>query len=109
MRRVLLDENLPRLLNRELTGFTVITVAEAGWAGVSNGELLRRAAEEYDVLITGDRSLSLQQNPAALSKIGLVVLATGSTKLEDLRSVAAELRQAVAVVQPGQIVHVPAL
>ena len=42
-RRVLLDEMLSRLLARELPGHRVSTVAQEGWTGVLNGELLRRA------------------------------------------------------------------
>lgn len=54
MKRVLLDENLPRLLKRELPGFEVHTVAEMGWAGVKNGKLLRLAEAEFDILVTAD-------------------------------------------------------
>ena len=39
--RVLLDECVPRALRRDIPGHEVKTVAEAGWAGVKNGELLR--------------------------------------------------------------------
>jgi hypothetical protein len=39
--RVLLDECAPRQRRAELRGHDVKTVAEAGWAGVKNGELLR--------------------------------------------------------------------
>jgi len=42
--RVLLDECVPRGLRDALPGHDVRTVAEAGWAGVKNGELLKLAA-----------------------------------------------------------------
>ena len=58
--RVLLDECVPRALRNDIPGHEVKTVAEVGWAGVKNGELLRRAAAAFDVLITVDR------NPAKL-------------------------------------------
>lgn len=61
MTRVLLDENLPRLLKRDLSGLAVHTVAEMGWAGVKNGELLLRAAAEFDVFLAADRNLPHQQ------------------------------------------------
>jgi hypothetical protein len=60
--RVLLDECLPRALRRELPGHEVKTVGEAGWAGVTNGELLTLAAGHFDVLLTVDRSLEYQQS-----------------------------------------------
>lgn len=57
-RRVLLDEMLPRLLARELPGHNVTTVAQEGWTGVLNGELLRRAeAAGVAVFITADRKM----------------------------------------------------
>ena len=55
--RVLLDECVPRALRNDLVGHAVTTVAEAGWAGVTNGELLRRAAGRFDLMITIDRNL----------------------------------------------------
>ena len=57
MRRVLLDENLPRQLKRELTGCEVRTVAELGWAGIKNGKLLRLAESEFDLFVTADQNL----------------------------------------------------
>jgi hypothetical protein len=54
VRRALLDENLPRLLKRELPGFEIRTVAEVGWAGIKNGKLLRLAEAEFDIFVTAD-------------------------------------------------------
>ncbi len=44
--RVLLDEQLPRHLAREIVGHDVRIVQQCGWAGLKNGELLRVAAAE---------------------------------------------------------------
>ncbi len=107
MRRVLLDEKQTRLLARELPGFFVQTVAEAGWAGTKNGALLRLAETEFDVFVTADRRLPHQQTLDRL-RLGVIVLTAGSTKLEDLRPVAPAVAEAVATIQPGQVVHVPA-
>lgn len=49
--RILLDENVDRRLKQDFAeGHEVSTVAEAGWAGKNNGELLRLAEERFDVL-----------------------------------------------------------
>ena len=106
MKRVLLDENLPRLLKRDLAEFSVRTVADAGWGGTKNGRLLRLAQEEFDVFLTADRNLPHQQTLAALD-LGFVVLSAGSTKLEDLRAITPLIRKAVADVQAGQVLYVP--
>jgi hypothetical protein len=41
--------------------FDVRTVAEQGWVGISNGQLLALAAAEFDVFVTVDRNLPFQQ------------------------------------------------
>jgi len=106
-RRVLLDEMLPRLLARELPGHQVTTVAREGWSGILNGELLRRAEDAgVEVFVTADRKMEHQQRLAGRS-FGIVVLNAGGTKLEDLHPVTGFLRDAVARVAPGEIIHVP--
>lgn len=48
--RVLLDEHLDRKLKWQFEpGVEAVTVAERGWKGVKNGELLRLAQAEFDV------------------------------------------------------------
>jgi hypothetical protein len=54
--------------------FDVMTVAEAGWAGSKNGELLRRAAGNVDVFITVDKNLVHQQNVKGLVPEILIAL-----------------------------------
>jgi predicted nuclease of predicted toxin-antitoxin system len=51
--KLLLDENLPHQLRRELPGHDCYTVAYMGWAGVENGDLLALAASAgFDALVT---------------------------------------------------------
>ena len=82
--RVLLDECVPQALRNELPGHEVKTVAEAGWAGVRNGELLRLAADAFDVLLTVDRNLEYQQNFSGLA-IAVIVLHAPSNDVAVLR------------------------
>lgn len=60
--RVLLDECLPKKLKREIEADFVQTVPEVGWASKKNGELLRLAEADFDVLLTNDQNLEHQQN-----------------------------------------------
>jgi hypothetical protein len=53
--RVLLDENLPHDLIEALVGHSISTVQGLGWAGIKNGELLKRAD---DLAGGGSRSTS---------------------------------------------------
>jgi hypothetical protein len=105
VKRVLFDENLPRLLKRELPGFEVRTVAEMGWAGIKNGKLLRLAEAEFDILVTADQNLSYQQ-PVTIFKLGLAVLKARTTKLEDLLPLVPALRVALDDLKEGQVCHV---
>ncbi len=71
---VLLDEQLPRHLARDLTGHQVRTVQQEGWARLKNGELLQRAADSgFDVFVTADQNLEFQQN-LSRARLGVVVL-----------------------------------
>jgi len=81
--KILLDECVPRRFRRHLAGHEVKTAPEAGLAGVKNGELLQKAAETFDVLITVDRNLSFQQNPWALP-MAVIVIHAQTNKLKDL-------------------------
>ena len=62
----------PRARN-DIPGHEVKTVAEVGWAGVKNGQWLRLAAAEFDLLITVDRNLEYQQSFEGLSLAVIVV------------------------------------
>ena len=80
---VLLDEQLPRHLAREIGGHNVSTVQQRGWAGLKNGELLRVAADAgFEVLVTADRNLQFQQN-LSQSRLGIILLIAPSNALED--------------------------
>lgn len=59
--RLLLDESVPRL-GPELVGHEVATGQEQGWGGMKNGELLALAAPEFDVVLTVDQGIPIQQN-----------------------------------------------
>jgi predicted nuclease of predicted toxin-antitoxin system len=72
--RVLLDEQLPRHLAREIAAHDISTVQQRGWAGLKNGELLRVAADAgFEVLVTADRNLQFQQN-LSQSRLGIILL-----------------------------------
>jgi predicted nuclease of predicted toxin-antitoxin system len=105
--RILLDESLPRSLRDELTGHSTSTVAEMGWSAVENGELLRRAAEHFDVLVTADQNVQFQQNLNALP-LSVVVLAARTNRLEDLRPLIPELLARLASLQARTFLRIGA-
>ncbi len=105
---VLLDESVPRQLAPELRGHEVQTVVQAGWAGVQNGELLRRAAAAgFGVLITMDRNLEHQQN-IARSGLGLLVIVARDNRVETVVPLAGAILGALERAHPGVVLHVGA-
>lgn len=101
--KILLDENLDWRLRRDLSDHTVESVPLIGWAGLKNGELLARANERFDVLITMDASLPKQQNMSKL-KIAVIGLKARSNRLADTRPLMPKIRAALPALRPGKIV-----
>jgi hypothetical protein len=86
----LLDECVPRPLKGSFLshGHSWLTVPEAGFAGKTNGELLRLAQNRFDAFITPDKGLPRQQNLANLKIAVLVVRAKTSQMIDVLPHVA---------------------
>jgi predicted nuclease of predicted toxin-antitoxin system len=61
--KILLDENIPHDLRPFLRHHETFTASYMGYAGLKNGKLLDAAeADDFDVLITGDKTLHYEQN-----------------------------------------------
>jgi predicted nuclease of predicted toxin-antitoxin system len=104
--RVLLDECLPERLQSELPDHQVRTAREAGLAGKKNGLLIELASAQFDVLVTVDRGLPDQQSTHTGSTLGIIVIETRSNSFDSLVPSLPQLRQAIAVVTPGQVLRV---
>ena len=101
--RVLLDEQLPRQLARQFSGHAVRTVQQQGWAGLGNGELLQRAAQNgFDVLVTADQNLEFQQN-LAHSRLPVIVLVASSNTMEDLVPLIPLVLEAMRSMRSGEV------
>ena len=103
--RVLLDEHLPVDLASELVGHDVDTVVGRGWAGIKNGDLLRRMSGDYDVLITMDRGIEFQQ-PIAQLPFGIVIAHAASNRLQHLKPLVPAILVAIASTIPGRVQRV---
>jgi len=101
----LLDECVDRRLAKEIGGHEVVTVPQAGWAGIQNGELLRLAQAQFDVFVTVDRNLSFQQHLPQFT-IAVIVLQAPTNRLKDLRPLVPQLQQMVPVAPKGQVTWV---
>jgi hypothetical protein len=103
--RVLLDENLPHDLIAEFSSHHVSTVQGMGWAGIENGELLRRAAGHTDAFVTMDKHLEREQEIQSLP-FGVVLIAARSNRVQDLLPLVPGVLAALDRIQPGQLVWV---
>jgi len=106
--RILLDECVPKRLGRFLSEHDVITTPQAGWAGITNGELLRRASKDFDVFVTVDRNLAFQQSVSNLP-LPVIVIHAQSNKLRDLSPHVPKLQQMLSFSLSRRVHHVGAL
>lgn len=104
--RILLDECVPRKLDRELAPHFVSTVPKQGLRTTADDLLLDAAAKQFDVFITVDRNLSLELNLGQLP-IAVIVLHGVTNRLADLLPLVSELRQLLNHLPPHQLAHVP--
>ena len=83
--KLLVDECVDWRLLRDLAEHEVKTVKQLGWEHYDDAELLRYAAEQFDVFLTVDKDLSYQRNRKRF-QIAVVILRARTTRLSSLRS-----------------------
>ncbi|PYS72815.1 MAG: hypothetical protein DMF69_06675 [Acidobacteria bacterium] len=103
--KLLLDECTPKRLRLEFPGHEVITVEEAGFAGLKNGELLSSASERFDALITVDQNMPFQQNVATYS-IAIVILIARPNRYPELRRLVPKVLAALDEIKAGQVIRI---
>ena len=103
--KVLLDECVPRKLNRELAEHEVLTVTERGWSGIKNGKLLVLAEAVFDVFLTVDQNLKYQQNLKAFN-IGVILLMARNNRLKTLLPLMPEVRKALEKIRTADFILV---
>lgn len=101
--RILFDHGTPAPLRRFLTGHTVSTAYEMGWAALDNGNLLSAAEVAFDVFITTDQNLRYQQNLTG-RRIAIIVLPT--TSWPKIKAHADEVVAAVNQIRPSDFYEV---
>ena len=99
--KILLDECIDRRLAQEIAGHEIVTVPQAGWAGIKNGDLLRLAQAQFDVFVTVDRNLSFQQQLPNFG-IAVIILHAPTNRLKDLRPLVPQLLQVLPLVPKGE-------
>ena len=103
--RILIDECLDWRLCRALSEHECVSVQRMGWGGLTNGMLLQKAQEQFDVFLTGDTNLSFQQNFTKF-RVAVIVLEAQSTRLIDTAKLMPQVEKVLSSIQQGQVVHV---
>ena len=96
--KILFDQGTPLPLKRNLSKHAVATAFEKGWSKLTNGDLLAKAENEFDLLVTTDQNLRYQQNLKG-RRIAILVLPTANWPKIQLHT--AEIEAAVDQIKPG--------
>jgi hypothetical protein len=99
--KILLDECTPHLVKRRLPAHDISTVQEMGWAGVTNGELLKLAEPLFDVFI---KNLRFQQN---LGQRKLAFSLLPSIQVPVVDRVVPAVEALLATIREGAFVEIP--
>ena len=102
--RILIDECLPRELAEELVDHEVRTVQEAGWAGLSKGELLQKVSGSFEVFLTIDKRIEHERTVPG--DVALITVQARSNRIQDLRPLVPELLRVISEALPGKSARV---
>jgi hypothetical protein len=100
--RVRLDECLPRRLKDDLIGHDSVTVPEAGWTGKRNGELIQLAEGRYDVFLTIDKNLPVQQD-VGTSTLSVLLVRAPSNRYADLHPLIPHILKTLRTIGQGKL------
>ena len=105
--RILFDQNLPHNLRTSLldrSSHEISTAAYKGWSALKNGDLLRAAERDgFDVFVTGDTTLVLEQNLTS-QRLAIVTLSTNNWPI--IKDKVPEILGAINLATPGSFVTV---
>lgn len=100
--KILLDECVTRKLKPLLVGLEVFTVAEMGWNGLKNGQLIQAMLQDgFDILLTIDKNLEFQQNLKAYPII-LVIFDAEKSKVEYLAKIIPAFKEGLPTLKKGK-------
>jgi len=71
----------------------------AGLDGIKNGDLLRLAEAEFDLLITSDQNIRFQQN---LAGSRLPILELSSNNIRRIRAATSVIQLTISGIRPGE-------
>jgi hypothetical protein len=104
LKRVILDESVPRQVGDHLPGYSVTTVPIEGWASVKNGKLLALIEEAgFNAFITGDKNLEAQQS---LQGRPFAILLLSTNHWPSIRPHVSKISEVLHTCEPGSVTKV---
>jgi hypothetical protein len=104
LKRIILDEGVPRQVARYLPGHDVTDVHEAGWNGMKNGRLLALIEKAgFEVFISNDKRIEFDQN---WSRRPFAALLLSTNHWRTLKPNVGNIEVAVETAEPGQVTRV---
>jgi hypothetical protein len=100
--KILLDEGVPKVIQKRLAKLSVSSVGEMGWRGIKNGALLDLMAGQFQILITADKNLPFQQNLRKRQISAIVIPANDVPTAIELLS---QIEDAVANIAAGEFIE----
>ncbi len=102
LKKLLLDECLNWRLLKAFPEHIVKTVRQMGWEGLKNGELLIKAQNEFDVLITIDKNMKYQHNFVKYN-IALIVLDVFINDLKHLLPLTYKIKEHLLTIETHEV------
>ncbi|MDQ3798877.1 MAG: hypothetical protein M3384_05465 [Acidobacteriota bacterium] len=103
--KLLLDECVPRRLKFGFAGHEILTIDEAGFKGLKNGNLIRAASGTFEVLITVDKNIRHQQNKEKLT-VAILILSAESNRYESLSPLIPKALKILENIKIGEIITI---
>lgn len=82
--KILLDESLPVRLKKHFMGHVAQTVADMGWQGKKNGELMALMDGKFDIFVTADQNPTYRRD-LRRTLIPVIVLKANTCRYNDLK------------------------
>lgn len=101
MKRVLLDSCVDQRLARCLPDYDVVHARELSWERLQNGQLVRAAAQQFDILITVDKNMRHQTQLVGIG-LAVAVLDVRRNRLDQLLPLVPRLIEALSTAVPGE-------
>lgn len=103
--RILLDECVHAGVKRAFLGHEVRTVGEIGRRSTTDSGLLDAVHRSFDVFVTIDRKLPIQQQIQRLS-LGVILVRVRNNTLDSYRPLFPRLAKAAEAIRPGELIEI---